>query len=221
MTANGSVRAVAAAIAAVDGSVKSLTRLANSENEIRSLDAIEKLRRVGTDDAVRALEGLSAGANNRLAMRALSGLARSGSSDAEQKMLNVFRDANRADVVRAMALTLWCRSRATDGAGWEELRGTIEAGACDERAAARGVAVQFRIDVVLIHDPLPLSAQRRRCDIRRCRGAESHQCSRCVLRGSSDLRVDPVDARRTHHYSPARRAGTAARCGIGPTRRVR
>lgn len=114
---------------AADGSVDALVRLANSDHQVRSLDALERLRRLGTHEAAAALEGLSESRDNRLAILALSALARSGSAGAERKIQSVYQDAARSDVTREMALTLWCRKRAKEGATWEEVRGFAEAGA--------------------------------------------------------------------------------------------
>ncbi len=114
---------------AADGSVAALVRLAHSDHQIRSLDALEKLRRLGTHEAVDALGGLTESRDNRLAIYALSSLARSGSAGAERKIQAVYQDAERSDALRTMALALWCRKRAKDGASWEEIRGFVEAGA--------------------------------------------------------------------------------------------
>lgn len=115
--------------AAEDGSVAALVRAAASDHRIRSLEAVEKLRRLGTRESGEALAGLTGSRDSRVAIQALSALARSGAAGAERRLAAVYQDAERSDATRTIALTLWCRKRAKEGASWEEVRSFIEAGA--------------------------------------------------------------------------------------------
>ena len=96
--------------------------LRSPAGEYRQCQAIEELRKIDSTGARDALKDLADSTDDRTAALAIRALARANFSGARTKIEGIYEDTSRSDLVRGVALAVWCTNRADAGKSWSDVK---------------------------------------------------------------------------------------------------